>query len=75
LAQKFDFYYFSSAYIHTLYWRRRGIKTPTLIPFLGILDRLGNPEHPNVIKYDEWSKIYGKYYGVQKGRQNVLIVR
>jgi hypothetical protein len=66
---------FRSAYYHTQYWRRRGIKGPLLIPFVGILDRLGDPKHPNVFKYNEWSQKYGPYYGVQKGRQNILIVR
>jgi hypothetical protein len=53
------------AWWHNQYWKRRGINGPTLIPFLGILDRLGDPKHPNVFKYSEWSKIYGKYYGIQ----------
>jgi len=61
------------AWWHNQYWKRRGIKGPPLVPFLGVLDRLGDPKHPNVFKYNEWSKIYGKYYGIQKGRQNVLI--
>ncbi|KAI6190865.1 Cyp-13A10 [Aphelenchoides bicaudatus] len=66
---------FAIAWWHTTYWRRRGIPGPTPLPFFGNLLQLGDPRHPNVIKYHEWGAKYGKNYGMQKGRSNFLITR
>ncbi|KAI6211226.1 hypothetical protein M3Y96_00411400 [Aphelenchoides besseyi] len=62
------------AWNHTRYWKRRGVKGPPLLPFLGILDRFDRPEYPNVFVRRDWTKIYGSVYGIQKGWRNALVI-
>ncbi|KAI6206235.1 hypothetical protein M3Y94_00884600 [Aphelenchoides besseyi] len=63
-----------AAWNHTRYWKRRGVKGPPLLPFLGILDRFDRPEYPNVFVRRDWTKIYGPVYGIQKGWKNALVI-
>ncbi|KAK0420383.1 hypothetical protein QR680_014649 [Steinernema hermaphroditum] len=57
------------------YWRRRGIDGPEPLPMFGnILNLLNGTEFPPVLQIREWSKKYGKVFGIQEGWRNVLVV-
>ena len=61
------------AYLHTYYWRKRGIKGPVSIPFRGnLLDWY--KKHPIVFSIRDWTKKYGSVYGIQEGWKNLLVV-
>uniref|UniRef100_A0A1I7ZCB1 Cytochrome P450 n=1 Tax=Steinernema glaseri TaxID=37863 RepID=A0A1I7ZCB1_9BILA len=56
------------------YWKRRGIDGPDPLPFVGNILSLLDMNSPPVLKIREWTKKYGKVYGIQEGWRNVLVV-
>ncbi|KAI6190867.1 putative cytochrome P450 CYP13A8 [Aphelenchoides bicaudatus] len=64
----------SYAVYNTKYWSRRGIDGPPSLPFFGHLFQLYDPLNPASFKLHEYSKVYGKVYGVQRGLRNALVV-
>ncbi|TKR67170.1 hypothetical protein L596_023363 [Steinernema carpocapsae] len=58
----------------TLYWKRRGIPGPEPSLVVGNLLHLLNYNFPGVLQLREWTKKYGKCYGIQEGWNNVLVV-
>ncbi|KAI1718574.1 cytochrome p450 domain-containing protein [Ditylenchus destructor] len=63
---------YAAAVYHVGYWKRRGINGPKGKPFVGNIDEWwgGSP----VFKLREWTKKYGRVYGIQEGRKNVMVV-
>ncbi|TKR78193.1 hypothetical protein L596_019043 [Steinernema carpocapsae] len=56
------------------YWKSRGIPGPEPSLFVGNIFDLINPNFPGVLKLREWSKKYGKYYGIYEGWRRVLVL-
>ncbi|EFP13156.1 CRE-CYP-13A2 protein [Caenorhabditis remanei] len=56
------------------YWIRRGVNGPRGKPFVGVLDVLLDHEKPGLLQLSEWTKKYGKVYGITDGTQKTLIV-
>ncbi|KAK6755820.1 hypothetical protein RB195_014295 [Necator americanus] len=56
------------------YWKRRGIPGPPGIPFLGNLYSLTDRSRPVGLVVKEWTKVYGKVYGIQEGLRRTLVV-
>lgn len=56
------------------YWKTRGIPGPEPTVFLGVLHKIVSLTNPNVFVFRDWTKQYGKVYGIQKGWRNVLVI-
>jgi hypothetical protein len=66
---------FRLAWHRTLYWRRRSVPGPTPDLFFGSLIQLGHIVYePMPFKLVEWSKQYGRFFGIQRGWVNALVV-
>uniref|UniRef100_A0A7E4V7V5 Cytochrome P450 n=1 Tax=Panagrellus redivivus TaxID=6233 RepID=A0A7E4V7V5_PANRE len=67
-------YYFSAK--NTVnYWKERGIDgPPSTRPFFNHLDELQSYHKPSCITLREWTKQYGKTYGVYEGQRKVLVI-
>ncbi|KAE9556750.1 hypothetical protein FO519_000156 [Halicephalobus sp. NKZ332] len=55
------------------YWKRKGVPGPPGELFFGNLKELDNREVLNVFKKQEWTKKYGKVYGIMEGSRQLLI--
>ncbi|KAI1705411.1 cytochrome p450 domain-containing protein [Ditylenchus destructor] len=64
--------YKSAACYNVGYWKRYGINGPIGKPFVGSLGEWWGGS--SVFKLREWTKQYGKVYGIQEGWRHVLIV-
>lgn len=59
----------------TGYWKRRGVPGPESSLFNGNLTSLGNPiDNPHPLMYPRWTKLYGPYFGIQRGWKNALVI-
>ncbi|VDO34132.1 unnamed protein product [Heligmosomoides polygyrus] len=56
------------------YWKRRGIRGPPGILFLGNLYAMTDVNKPIGLVLRDWTKIYGKVYGIQEGLRRTLVV-
>ncbi|CAD6192052.1 unnamed protein product [Caenorhabditis auriculariae] len=56
------------------YWWRRGVTGPWSYPVIGNSWTLLDLENPTPLQLREWSKKYGKVYGIQEGVRNVLVL-
>jgi len=56
------------------YWKRRGIPGPPPELFLGNLRELDNQKMLNIFQLREWTKVYGKVYGVTEGKHRSLVI-
>ncbi|CAL2031258.1 unnamed protein product [Caenorhabditis brenneri] len=56
------------------YWIRKGVKGPRGVPFLGVLDVLMKHEKPGLLKLGEWTKEFGKIYGITDGVHRTLVI-
>ncbi|KAI1706016.1 cytochrome p450 domain-containing protein [Ditylenchus destructor] len=63
---------YAAACYNVGYWRRYGINGPIGKPFVGSLGEWWGGS--SVFKLREWTKQYGKVYGIQEGWRHVLIV-
>ncbi|KAI6170847.1 putative cytochrome P450 CYP13A8 [Aphelenchoides bicaudatus] len=63
------------AWHRSQYWSRRSIPGPKPQLFVGNLAQLGHPvSNPLPFKLAEWTKQYGKVYGIQRGAANLLVI-
>ncbi|KAI6242035.1 putative cytochrome P450 CYP13A8 [Aphelenchoides fujianensis] len=64
-----------AAWQHKSYWKRRGVPGPESELFFGALRLLGRSnDKPWPHTMHEWSKQYGRFYGLQKGWRNCLVI-
>ncbi|KAK6018175.1 hypothetical protein OSTOST_16252 [Ostertagia ostertagi] len=56
------------------FWKRRGIAGPPGTIFLGNMHELTDVTKPVALVLREWTKTYGKVYGIQEGLQRTLVV-
>ncbi|CAI5440669.1 unnamed protein product [Caenorhabditis angaria] len=61
-------------FLNYTYWLRRGIPTPLGYPILGNVLDMFSTTHPPPLKLQEYTKKYGKYYGITEGLSRVLVV-
>ncbi|EYC41274.1 hypothetical protein Y032_0575g199 [Ancylostoma ceylanicum] len=56
------------------YWKRRGIPGPPGTIFVGNMHSLTDRAKPIGLVVREWTKVYGKVYGIQEGLRRTLVV-
>ncbi|CAI2326787.1 unnamed protein product [Caenorhabditis sp. 36 PRJEB53466] len=56
------------------YWRRRGIDGPIGYPFIGIALQMLDAEHPPYLQLREWTKQYGKVFGMTEGLAKIMVI-
>ncbi|KAJ1359998.1 hypothetical protein KIN20_018851 [Parelaphostrongylus tenuis] len=56
------------------YWKRRGIPGPTPTIFIGNMNSLNVAENPVGFVIRDWTKKYGKVFGIQEGLRRTLVV-
>uniref|UniRef100_A0A914CJ14 Cytochrome P450 n=1 Tax=Acrobeloides nanus TaxID=290746 RepID=A0A914CJ14_9BILA len=56
------------------YWKRRGIPTPKGEILFGNLKALLNRNYPAMLQIRDWTKQFGKVYGIREGWRQVLVV-
>ncbi|XGW03005.1 hypothetical protein V3C99_014761 [Haemonchus contortus] len=56
------------------YWKRRGIPGPRGMIFLGNMYELTDISKPVGLVLREWTKTYGKVYGIQEGLRRTIVV-
>ncbi|VDO52519.1 unnamed protein product [Haemonchus placei] len=56
------------------YWKRRGIPGPPGMIFLGNMYELTDRSKPVGLVLREWTKTYGKVYGIQEGLRRVIVI-
>lgn len=56
------------------YWKRRGISGPPGTIFLGNWYSTTNPAMPIGLVLREWTKVYGKVFGIQEGLRRTLVI-
>ncbi|VDK49913.1 unnamed protein product [Anisakis simplex] len=61
-------------YIHRTFWKGRHITGPEPSFWCGNLKDLSRPEYAAPLQIRDWTKQYGKVYGIQEGWQNVLVI-
>ncbi|KAK0408409.1 hypothetical protein QR680_003938 [Steinernema hermaphroditum] len=60
---------------HTTYWKDRDVVGPEPIPVFGnLFSVIGSVQRNPVLQLYEWTKQYGKVYGIQEGWRNTLVV-
>uniref|UniRef100_A0A914YPW3 Cytochrome P450 n=1 Tax=Panagrolaimus superbus TaxID=310955 RepID=A0A914YPW3_9BILA len=55
------------------YWKFRGIPGPPTTFILGNLHEHLNTKRVNVLQLQEWTKKYGKIYGILEGERKMLV--
>jgi cytochrome P450 family 13 len=67
-------YYFAAAN-NAQYWKRRGIEGPeSKNKFLHFTEDLLNPNYNSCYLLRDWTKKYGKIYGIMEGWRKVLVI-
>ncbi|CAP22232.1 Protein CBR-CYP-13A12 [Caenorhabditis briggsae] len=56
------------------YWRRRGISGPPGYPLIGCALEMLDSENPPYLQLKEWTKEYGKVYGITEGMMKILVI-
>nr|CAD2189497.1 unnamed protein product [Meloidogyne enterolobii] len=56
------------------YWKNRGIPGPEPLPIKGNIDLIFGNKNPFSLQLFNWSKKYGRIYGIKHGWNNVLVV-
>nr|CAD2190429.1 unnamed protein product [Meloidogyne enterolobii] len=56
------------------YWKNRGIPGPEPVPIKGNIDLIFGKKNPLLLQLFNWSKKYGRIYGIKHGWNNVLVV-
>nr|CDJ82292.1 Cytochrome P450 domain containing protein [Haemonchus contortus] len=56
------------------YWKRRGIPGPPGMIFLGNMYELTDRSKPVGLVLREWTKTYGKVYGIQEGLRRTIVI-
>ena len=56
------------------YWKNRGVPSPKGETITGHLKFLSNPQYPSVLQIRDWSKQFGKLYGIREGWRQVLVI-
>ncbi|GMT18696.1 hypothetical protein PFISCL1PPCAC_9993, partial [Pristionchus fissidentatus] len=56
------------------YWKRRGINGPEAEIFFGNLTALRDYENPRSLVIRDWTRQYGKVYGIHDGPKKILVV-
>uniref|UniRef100_A0A915NMW8 Cytochrome P450 n=1 Tax=Meloidogyne floridensis TaxID=298350 RepID=A0A915NMW8_9BILA len=56
------------------YWKNRGIPGPEPLPLKGNIDLIFGNKNPLSLQLFNWSKKYGRIYGIKNGWFNVLVV-
>ncbi|RCN49006.1 hypothetical protein ANCCAN_04883, partial [Ancylostoma caninum] len=56
------------------FWKRRGIPGPPGTIFVGNMHSLTDRARPIGLVVREWTKVYGKIYGIQEGLRKTLVV-
>ncbi|CAB04113.1 Cytochrome P450 [Caenorhabditis elegans] len=56
------------------YWKRRGIAGPSGYPILGSALEMLSSENPPYLQLKEWTKQYGKVYGITEGLSRTLVI-
>ncbi|CAK5087936.1 unnamed protein product [Meloidogyne enterolobii] len=56
------------------YWKNRGIPGPEPLPIKGNIDSIFGNKNPFSLQLFNWSKKYGRIYGIKHGWNNVLVV-
>ncbi|GMS93965.1 hypothetical protein PENTCL1PPCAC_16140, partial [Pristionchus entomophagus] len=56
------------------YWSRRGIVGPQAQIGIGNLTTLQDANRPRSIVFRDWTKQYGKVYGIHEGYRKILVV-
>uniref|UniRef100_A0A0M3HV14 Cytochrome P450 n=2 Tax=Ascaris TaxID=6251 RepID=A0A0M3HV14_ASCLU len=59
---------------HREYWKQRKVAGPEPSFWCGNLKELVRPEYPAPLQLRDWTKQYGKVYGIQEGWESVLVV-
>ncbi|CAJ0945149.1 unnamed protein product, partial [Mesorhabditis belari] len=59
---------------HAGYWKRRGIPGPKPRLFYGNWLEMDKIDAPATMKLPEWTKKYGKVYGIYEGIRKILVV-
>ena len=65
---------FWSAKRKSNYWKNRGIPGPEPLPIKGNIDLIFGNKNPFSLQLSNWSKKYGRIYGIKHGWNNVLVV-
>ncbi|VDL72259.1 unnamed protein product [Nippostrongylus brasiliensis] len=65
---------FSYYYWQLDYWKRRGIPGPSGRMFLGNIQSMTDYNKPIALVLKEWTKIYGKVYGIQEGLRRTVVI-
>lgn len=55
------------------YWGKRGIPGPRGDVIMGNLRALFDYDYPNVFQLRDWTKQFGKTYGIREGWRHVLV--
>ncbi|CAI5442490.1 unnamed protein product [Caenorhabditis angaria] len=56
------------------FWKRRGINGPIGWPFLGSTNEMLADKYPPFLKLRDWTKKYGRVYGITEGPSNTLVI-
>ncbi|KAL7080600.1 hypothetical protein ACQ4LE_000417 [Meloidogyne hapla] len=56
------------------YWRNRGIPGPEPLPWKGNIDLIFGKNNPSALQLFNWTKKYGRIYGIKNGWFNVLVI-
>ncbi|VDM29966.1 unnamed protein product [Toxocara canis] len=59
---------------HRNYWKRRNVIGPEPSFWFGNLKELIRPEYPAPLQIRDWTKEYGKVYGIQEGWPSTLVI-
>uniref|UniRef100_A0A914NEG3 Cytochrome P450 n=1 Tax=Meloidogyne incognita TaxID=6306 RepID=A0A914NEG3_MELIC len=67
------FFLFWTAIRKNNYWKNRGIPGPEPSPWKGNIDLIFN-KNPSSLQLFDWSKKYGRIYGIKNGWFNTLVI-